>query len=172
MTEEIIKNLSQTTSVPSAAMAALHAVEAREAEKQARKDANLAEAINGNNDQNGQNAQRTTPPQSPRRRSNSASSRATPVPESDSDDFALDDSDYDSSDSFCLVPSKTNPGESSSSSRKLLRKENVELKEQLDALRGQVITMRRQMAQRAEQDQQLKDHIMKARSEVGKFPFI
>jgi hypothetical protein len=144
-------------------MAALQAVEAREAEKQARREASLAEAINS---EGGRDGRRPSPSQTSQKRPGSTS-HAAPMPGSDSDDFALDDSDYDSSDSFCLVPSKSSPGPSSSTSRKLLRKENAELKEQVDALQGQLMTMRRQMVQRAEQDQQLKDHILKARSEVS-----
>ena len=155
-------NLSQTTTVQSAAMAALHAVEAREAEKQARKEAGIADAING---ETGQNVvSRTTSSQS---KKSSTGSRTTPAPESESDDYDLGDSDYDSSDSFCLVPSKSSSGDQPTTSKKVLHKENVKLKEQLDAMRGQVMTMHRQMAQRAEQDQQLKDHIIKARNEVS-----
>lgn len=156
-------NLSQPTPFQTAAMAALEAVENREAERQARKEAELADALNIGSEQNGRSSRSTTAQQSSKRTS---SSRANPAPGSDSDDLAFDESDYDSSDSFCLVPSKSNPGESSSGSRKKLKKENAELKDQLDALRGQVTTMHRQMAQRAEQDQQLKDQIMRARSEV------
>ena len=108
-------NLSQTTTVQSAAMAALHAVEAREAEKQARKEAGIADAING---ETGQNVvSRTTSSQS---KKSSTGSRTTPAPESESDDYDLGDSDYDSSDSFCLVPSKSSSGDQPTTSKKVL----------------------------------------------------
>lgn len=72
--------------------------------------------------------------------------------------------DYDSSDSFCLIPS-TSEGSSSSSK---LRKENATLKAKLDAMEKQMSSVRRQMTLRTEQDQQLRDHIMLARKEVRK----
>ena len=72
-------------------------------------------------------------------------------------------SDYDSSDSFCLVPSNQQPGSAVSK----LKKENVALKERLHLIESQMESLQKQITQRREQDQQLRDHIILARKEVS-----
>ncbi|KAI0315519.1 hypothetical protein OF83DRAFT_1164757 [Amylostereum chailletii] len=68
--------------------------------------------------------------------------------------------DYDSSDSFCLVPSKSEP------SSFTLKKENEAMKLQIETMQKQLETADRMLKQRKEQDQQLRDSIAVARREA------
>lgn len=68
--------------------------------------------------------------------------------------------DYDSSDSFCLVPSKSEPSSST------LKKENASLRSELEAMQKQLEAAERMLKLRKEQDQQLRDNIAVARREV------
>ncbi|KAI0029823.1 hypothetical protein K488DRAFT_23276, partial [Vararia minispora EC-137] len=68
--------------------------------------------------------------------------------------------DYDSSDSFCFVPSKSEP------SPAVLRKENDALRVQAENLQKQLDSAQRLLQQRSEQDQQLRDSIAIARREA------
>ena len=70
--------------------------------------------------------------------------------------------EYDSSDSFCLVPSTSE----SSSSKNRLKRENAALKAQLHSMQQQIVSIQKQMDARARQDQQMKDRLMIARKEV------
>ena len=64
-------------------------------------------------------------------------------------------------DSFCLIPSKTEP------SLSILKKENSTLKADLEEAQKQLALAERTLKQRKEQDLQLRDSIMLARKEVG-----
>lgn len=66
----------------------------------------------------------------------------------------------DMADSFCLIPSKSEP------SLSILKKENVTLKADLDEAQKQLALAERTLKQRKEQDMQLRDSIMLARKEV------
>ncbi|KAI0049664.1 hypothetical protein FA95DRAFT_1646603 [Auriscalpium vulgare] len=68
--------------------------------------------------------------------------------------------DYDSSDSFCLVPSKSEPSTST------LKKENASLHSDLEAVRKQLEAAERMLKLRKEQDQHLRDNIAVARREA------
>ncbi|KAI0062238.1 hypothetical protein BV25DRAFT_1825669 [Artomyces pyxidatus] len=76
----------------------------------------------------------------------------------DFDEIAEDD--YDSSDSFCLIPSKSEPSTST------LKKENASLRSDLEAMRKQLEATERLLKLRKEQDQQLRDNIAVARREA------
>lgn len=65
--------------------------------------------------------------------------------------------------SFCLIPSKSDPPPST------LKKENLSLKAELDEAQKQLAAANRIIKQRQEQDIQLRDSIMLARKEVGSF---
>ena len=64
-------------------------------------------------------------------------------------------------DSFCLIPSKSDPTVAT------LKEENATLKAELDKQRQQLAKMELALKVRQEQDQQLRDSIMVARKEVG-----
>jgi len=68
--------------------------------------------------------------------------------------------DYDSSDSFCFVSSKSEP------SPAVLKQENEALKSQAEKLQRQLEAAQRLLQQRTEQDQQLRDNIAVARREA------
>ncbi|TBU32265.1 hypothetical protein BD311DRAFT_862659 [Dichomitus squalens] len=68
--------------------------------------------------------------------------------------------DDDMADSFCLVPSKSEPGVAS------LKEENASLKAELEKQRQQLVNMEAALKARQEQDQQLRDSIMLARKEA------
>ncbi|THH14708.1 hypothetical protein EW146_g5654 [Bondarzewia mesenterica] len=70
------------------------------------------------------------------------------------------DEDYDSSDSFCMIPSKSEPSPST------LKKEIVALRSDLEATQGQLEAAEQQLKLRREQDQQLRDNIVLARREA------
>lgn len=69
---------------------------------------------------------------------------------------------YDSSDSFCLIPSTSD----STKTVAKLKKENSTLKSRLESMEKQMISVQKQIALRNEQDQQLRDNIVLARKEV------
>ncbi|ETW85503.1 hypothetical protein HETIRDRAFT_414518 [Heterobasidion irregulare TC 32-1] len=79
-------------------------------------------------------------------------------PRNDFDEIV--DEDYDSSDSFCMIPSK------SEASPSMLKKEIVSLKSDLEATQKQLEVVERQLEIRKEQDQQLRDNIVVARREA------
>ncbi len=64
-------------------------------------------------------------------------------------------------DSFCLIPSKSEPSLTS------LKKENLTLKADLDETQKRLALAERTLKQRKEQDLHLRDSIMLARKEVG-----
>ena len=68
--------------------------------------------------------------------------------------------DDDMADSFCLIPSKSEPSAAS------LKEENASLKAELEKQRQQLANMEAALKARQEQDQQLRDSIMLARKEV------
>lgn len=70
--------------------------------------------------------------------------------------------EYDSSDSFCLVPSSSDTANETTR----LKKENMSLKAQLEVMEKQMTSVKNQMRIRNEQDQQLRDNIILARKEV------
>ncbi|EIM90410.1 uncharacterized protein STEHIDRAFT_145494 [Stereum hirsutum FP-91666 SS1] len=70
------------------------------------------------------------------------------------------DEDYDSSDSFCMIPSKSEPSTST------LKKEVSSLKSELEAVRKQLETAERTIRIRKEQDHQLRDNIVVARTQA------
>ncbi|KAL4251635.1 hypothetical protein ABKN59_003795 [Abortiporus biennis] len=78
----------------------------------------------------------------------------------DWDEDELDADDDDMADSFCLIPSKSEPSMSA------LKKENATLKTELEEMQKRVETADRTLKQRYEQDQQLKDSILLARKEI------
>jgi len=148
VTGEIMVNLSQPTSFQTAALAALDEVENRAAINRAgQREYDLNEPSGSASVMN-------------RNKSQSNPSRSRVVTPGDT--FELDDEDYESSDSFCLVPSNSDGASGSSK----LRKENAALKAKLDAMEKQMSSVRRQMTLRTEQDQQLRDNIMLARKEA------
>ena len=63
-------------------------------------------------------------------------------------------------DSFCVVPSKSDPQVT------VLKQENALLKAQLEEERKRLIQAERMLKQRQEQDQHLRESIMLARKEV------
>ena len=63
-------------------------------------------------------------------------------------------------DSFCLIPSKSDPTVAS------LKEENDSLKSELEKQRQQLANMEMALKARQEQDQHLRDSIMIARKEV------
>lgn len=67
---------------------------------------------------------------------------------------------YTMADSFCLVPSKSDPPIT------VLKRENAALKAQLEAQQQKLAAAERMLKQRKEQDQHLRDSIMLARKEV------
>lgn len=64
-------------------------------------------------------------------------------------------------DSFCVIPSKTEPPTSA------LKKENALLRAQVEAQQAKLAAAERMLKQRQEQDQHLRDSIMLARKEVN-----
>jgi len=68
--------------------------------------------------------------------------------------------DYDSSDSFCMIPSKSEPSSST------LKKENASLRAEVQAVQKQLEAAERTLKLRKEQDQQLRDNIAVARREA------
>ncbi|KAA1471263.1 hypothetical protein DENSPDRAFT_837220 [Dentipellis sp. KUC8613] len=68
--------------------------------------------------------------------------------------------DYDSSDSFCMIPSKSEPSPST------LKKENAALRSDLEAMQKQLEAAERMLKLRKDQDQQLRDNIQVARREA------
>ena len=64
-------------------------------------------------------------------------------------------------DSFCLIPSKSEPTAAA------LKEENMSLKAELEKQRQQLATMELALKVRQEQDQHLRDSIMLARKEVS-----
>ncbi|KAH8107203.1 hypothetical protein BXZ70DRAFT_282945 [Cristinia sonorae] len=86
-----------------------------------------------------------------------------PQPTSLGDDWDDDvlDAEYDNmADSFCLIPSKSEP------SLATLKKENLDLKSELEEAQKQLASANRALKQRQEQDLQLRDSIMLARKEA------
>ncbi|EJD05997.1 uncharacterized protein FOMMEDRAFT_18216 [Fomitiporia mediterranea MF3/22] len=155
VTGEIMYNLSQPMSFQTAAMAALDAVESRTASTQSESGNN--EAVNTSIP----SVRRTNgmPNKDHQKRAESAKS----VQLSKTDEFELDDDDYDSLDDFCFIPS-TSSSDLSSSTK--LKKENAELKLKLENMEKQMGAVRRQITLRNEQDQHLRDNIMLARKEA------
>ncbi|KAJ3492102.1 hypothetical protein NLI96_g249 [Meripilus lineatus] len=82
-----------------------------------------------------------------------------PAPIDDWDDDVEETYD-DMADSFCLIPSKTEP------SLSILKKENSTLKADLEEAQKQLALAERTLKQRKEQDLQLRDSIMLARKEA------
>lgn len=74
---------------------------------------------------------------------------------------AEDATDNDMTDSFFVIPSK------SDSSVASLKKENASIKAQLDDERKKLAAAERLLKQRHEHDQHLRESIMLARKEVG-----
>ncbi|TDL27520.1 hypothetical protein BD410DRAFT_782614 [Rickenella mellea] len=145
VTAEMMENLSQPISFPNAALAAFEAAETTTINAQQPDIKHSDPNVNGSHTllAASKNINR----------------------ESSSVKFDADepsDEDYDSSDSFCLVP--TSQDKESSSRR--LRKENAILKAQLEDVQKQVASVRKQMAIRQEQDLQLREHIAVARKEA------
>ncbi len=68
--------------------------------------------------------------------------------------------DYDSSDSFCFIPSKSEP------SQLALKEENNTLRSELDGMKMRLENAERMLKLRQEQDQQLRENIAVARREV------
>ncbi|KAL5490463.1 hypothetical protein ACEPAI_5296 [Sanghuangporus weigelae] len=150
VTGEIMYNLSQPMSFQTAAMAALDAVESRTASTQSHPEGN-------GTDSGTQNPKLVTP---------ISSQKKSEVKESlsaDTDDFDLDDDEYDSLDDFCFVPSSSSSDLSSSAH---LKRENAELKSKLEAMEKHMSAVQRQIKLRNEQDQHLRDNIMLARKEA------
>ncbi|THH33979.1 hypothetical protein EUX98_g335 [Antrodiella citrinella] len=86
-----------------------------------------------------------------------------PHPSSLGDDWDEDelDAEYDNmADSFCLIPSKSEPTSST------LTKENLALRAELEEAQKQLASANRILKQRQEQDLQLRDSIMLARKEA------
>lgn len=71
--------------------------------------------------------------------------------------------DDNMADSFCLIPSKSDPPTSA------LKNENSTLKAELEEVQKQLASANRALKQRQEQDIQLRDSIMLARKEVNHF---
>jgi len=150
VTSEIMDNLSQPMSFQSAAMAALDAVENRSNRSQ---DSRTTEEPSGS----------SSKLSSSKTISASKSNTTSKTKHSaDDDTFDLEDDGYDSSDSFCLIPSTSE----STNTISQLKKENVSLKSKIDAMQAQMSTVRNQISLRNEQDQQLRDHIITARKEA------
>ncbi|KLO07987.1 hypothetical protein SCHPADRAFT_908989 [Schizopora paradoxa] len=150
VTSEIMDNLSQPMSFQSAAMAALDAVENRSSRSQ---DSQRSEEQNGSSSKLSSSKAMSA-------------SKLNAVPKvkdlADEDTLDLDDDGYDSSDSFCLIPSSSD----NTNTIAQLKKENASLKSKIEAMTAQMTTVRKQMALRNEQDQQLRDHIITARKEA------
>ena len=68
--------------------------------------------------------------------------------------------DYDSSDSFCFIPSKSEP------SQLALKEENSALRLELEGMKKRLENADRMLKLRQEQDQQLRENIAVARREV------
>jgi len=68
--------------------------------------------------------------------------------------------DYDSSDSFCFIPSKSEPSHS------VLREENSILRSELEGMQKRLENAERMLKLRQEQDQQLRENIAVARREA------
>lgn len=68
--------------------------------------------------------------------------------------------DYDSSDSFCFIPSKSEP------SQLALKEENITLRSELEGMKKRLENAERMLKLRQEQDQQLRENIAVARREV------
>jgi hypothetical protein len=68
--------------------------------------------------------------------------------------------DYDSSDSFCFIPSSSEPSLSA------LKEENSTLRSELEATQRRLENAERMLKLRQEQDQQLRENIAVARREV------
>lgn len=68
--------------------------------------------------------------------------------------------DYDSSDSFCFIPSKSEP------SQLVLKEENSALRSELEGMKKRLENAERMLKLRQEQDQQLRENIAVARREV------
>ncbi|TFY81968.1 hypothetical protein EWM64_g2048 [Hericium alpestre] len=68
--------------------------------------------------------------------------------------------DYDSSDSFCLIPSKTEPSAST------LKSENASLRSEVESMQKQLEAAELMLKLRKDQDQQLRDNIAVARREA------
>ncbi|KAI0303418.1 hypothetical protein B0F90DRAFT_1368705 [Multifurca ochricompacta] len=68
--------------------------------------------------------------------------------------------DYDSSDSFCFIPSKSDPSQSA------LKEENQTLRSELEAMQKRLESAERMLKVRQEQDQQLRENIAVARREA------
>ena len=68
--------------------------------------------------------------------------------------------DDELADSFCLIPSKSDPTPAA------LKEENASLKAELEKQRQQLANMEMALKARQEQDQHLRDNIMLARKEV------
>lgn len=158
-------NLSQPMTFQTA-LAALDAVENRSTSMQQSSSSRSALA-------------ESTKQSSKARNGTSSKSRHT---SKEDDDFAFDDegkpsvafraftleahtcaqTEYDSSDSFCLVPSSSDTANETAR----LKKENTSLKNQLEAMEKQMTSVKKQISIRNEQDQQLRDNIILARKEV------
>ncbi|KZT69081.1 hypothetical protein DAEQUDRAFT_738400 [Daedalea quercina L-15889] len=79
------------------------------------------------------------------------------------DEFRADDvvsAEDDMADSFCLIPSKSDPGAST------LKKENDSLRVDVEELRKRLASAEGMLKMRQEQDQQLRDSILLARKEA------
>src|SRR5260221_14441666 len=74
--------------------------------------------------------------------------------------------DYDSSDSFCFIPSKSEP------SQLALKEENNTLRSELDGMQKRLESAERMLKLRQEQDQQLRENIAVARREVNRYTLI
>lgn len=68
--------------------------------------------------------------------------------------------DDDLSESFCLIPGSSEP------SALALKKENIALKEQIDAMQQRILQTERVLHMRKEQDLQLRDSIVMARQQA------
>lgn len=68
--------------------------------------------------------------------------------------------DYDSSDSFCFIPSKSEPSQSA------LKEENSTLRSELEGMKKRLENAERMLKLRQEQDQQLRENIALARREA------
>jgi len=150
VTSEIMDNLSQPMSFQSAAMAALDAVENRSNRSQ---DSQTAEEPSGSSSKLSSSKTISA------FKSNTTPKVNNPTSE---DTLDFDDDGYDSSDSFCLIPSTSE----NTNTITQLKKENSTLKSKIDAMQTQMSTVRKQMALRNEQDLQLRDHIITARKEA------
>ncbi|KAI0262922.1 hypothetical protein BC834DRAFT_925082 [Gloeopeniophorella convolvens] len=72
----------------------------------------------------------------------------------------IGEEDYDSSDSFCFIPSKSEPSPST------LKKENMSLRSELEDMQKRLEAAERMLKLRKEQDQQLRENIAVARREA------